>query len=230
MNRQRRNITKRRNVLVFHRGHKITVPNHPTEICTQPWFPLTVRVTSNGATDTAITLGELYSAWSSQLYGLGNSTSTVNFRIQSIRVWGPIRGTTESVPVTTPLSLSVLDLFDDVNSTSGAPIGAPMILEQITNYPDAVNRARCGYVYSTAQQQKSLFATPGNPEEICRISGFTSSSVAYISVLWRPFSTNVPPVLRPIDDDSDVELISTPKDFSSRHSDVGYQKARGQRR
>lgn len=163
-----------RNEIVFHRGHKITVPNHPTDFCAQPWFPLVVRI-NNPAT---VKFSDLYSAIVSQLNGLSFANSALMVRLLSIRLWGPIP-TTNAV-----LRMVVKDVFDD--TISGAVPGAQVVLEVIENYADQVNRARVGYVYSTAQQQKGLFCINGANDDIITTAGAGTGSVAYIQLLWRP--------------------------------------------
>lgn len=164
-----------RNEIVFHRGHKLTVPNHPTDFCAQPWFPLVVRINNPGA---AVKFTDLYLAMVSQLTGLSFQNSALMVRLMSIRLWGPIP-TTSAV-----LRLVVKDIFDDTIGTSVA--GAQVVLEVIENYADQVNRARVGYVYSTAQQQKGLFVISGTNDDIFTTSGAGTGSVAYIQLLWRP--------------------------------------------
>jgi len=107
----------------------------------------------------------------------------------------------------------VRDVFDsNVGSIAAA---SQMILEEVSDYADAVNRARVGYVYSSAQQQKSLLASIGAPDEIVDLSGTGNGSIAYIKVLWRPFTTGPPPAVDANNDaddeesDSEVEIIRT---------------------
>jgi hypothetical protein len=78
------------------------------------------------------------------------------------------------------------DIFDDVAQSS--ILGAQTHLEVVENFADQVNRARVGYVYSTAQQQKSLFVATGVTDQICALSGAGNGSVAYVQILWRPFA------------------------------------------
>lgn len=166
---------QRKNEIVFHKGHRISVPNHPTEYCSQPWFSLVLRVLNPS---TSITFGELYNAFTQQLTGLSFTGSVLNVRLFSIRVWGPIPTTN------TPLRMTVRDVFEDVSGTSSS-VGN---LEVIENFADQVNRARVGYEYSTAQQQKSLFVIAASTDQIVALSGAGAGSVAYVRLLWRPYS------------------------------------------
>jgi len=179
----------RKNQIVFHRGHRINVPNHPTEFCSVPWWPLTVRL--NNPT-TTITMGGIYNAMVAQLTGLSFFGATLNIRLLAIEIWGPIPATN------TPLAVIYRDVFDDIIGVS--PSGAQGILEEVTNYADQVNRARTGYVYSSAQQQKSLFLTTGQGNVVVSLSGAGDGSVAYLRILWRPYIGGAPP-----SDPSDVE-------------------------
>jgi len=172
-----------RNVIQFHKGHKVKVPNHPYEITSQPWFPLTVRVNNpTGILD----FGGLYNAIVTQLSGLSIPGSVLSVRLMAVRVWGPIPTTN------TPLVMRVYDLFDDIAGST--PVGN-QIFDEITDYADQVNRARCGFVWSTAQQQKVLLATTGSNDKIVWLGGAGNGSVAYVTLLWRPAPQNAPPAL-----------------------------------
>lgn len=168
---------QRKNLISFHKGHRLTVPNHPTDYCSQPWFSLVLRIINPTG---GITFGELYTAFTQQLNGISFNASTLNVRIFSIRVWGPIPTTNA------PLRMTVRDIFDDaVVSTTG--VGN---LEIIENFADQVNRARVGYEFSAAQQQKSLFVIANTSDQIVALSGAGAGSVAYIRLLWRPYSAS----------------------------------------
>lgn len=171
-------VKKTANSLVFHKGHRLKVPNHPTEFCAEPWFPLIVRI-NNPA--TAITVGNIYTSLIAQIPGLSFVDAIFCARLYSIRVWGPI-------PVTNaPLRCVFRDIFDDL--VVNTPAGSQATLEVVENYGDQVNRARVGYVYSSVQQQKSLFCVSGATDVIVSISGAGTGSVAYVQLLWRPSRT-----------------------------------------
>lgn len=170
-----------RDVLVFRRGHKIKVPNHPTEITSQPWFNLVLRMNNPTGLVKASTI---YNAMVTQLAGISFASSLINIRLLSVHIWGPIPTTN------TPLVCRFYDLFDEVSGTT--PLG-DMILTEITDYADQVNRARVGYRYSTAQQQKSLIVASGAEDFFLNVSGAGVGSVAYFYLLWRPFPQTPPP-------------------------------------
>lgn len=175
--------------VAFIKAHKIKIPNHPTELVSQPWFPLILRMNNpTGIVDA----GALYNAMVTQLAGISFVASLLNIRLQNVRVWGPI-------PVTnTPLVVRFYDLFDEVAGST--PVGN-LIVEEITDYGDQVNRARVGYVYSSAQQQKSLLLTTGSNDKVLSLSGAGNGSVAYFHLLWRPFPQGLPPSLDVFDFD-----------------------------
>jgi hypothetical protein len=177
MQRRRTRVVRRKdkNVVPFIRGHRINMPSHPTEFCAIPWNSLIVRI--NNPT-TSVTLGGLYTEIVSQLTGLSFANGTLNVRLHSVRVWGPIPTTN------TALRVTIRDVFDDVVGVTAA---TGTILEVIENYADQVNRAHCGYVFSTAQQQKSLYIINGSTDPIVTLSGMGNGSVVYIQLLWRPF-------------------------------------------
>lgn len=165
----------------FIKAHKIKIPNHPGEFCSQPWFSLVLRLNNpTGFVDA----GTLYNAMVVQLSGVSFVSSLINIRLQTVKVWGPI-------PVTNvPLVVRFYDLFDDIAGSQ--PIGN-LVAEEVTDYGDQVNRARVGYVYSSAQQQKSLLLASGSNDKILAISGGGSGSLAYFHLLWRPFPQALPP-------------------------------------
>lgn len=186
---------QRKNQIVFHKGHRLTVPNHPTEYCSQPWFSLVLRILNP---TTGITIGEIYNAFTSQLTGISFTASILNVRLFSIRVWGPIPTTN------TPLRMTVRDIFDDVVvSTSTTGVGN---LEIIENFADQVNRARVGYEYSAAQQQKSLFVIAAATDQVVALAGAGAGSVAYIRLLWRPYSPA--PGLSTLSTANDIDQLS----------------------
>jgi len=169
--------------VAFIKAHKIKISNHPTEFCSQPWFSLVLRLNNpTGFVDA----GALYNAMVVQLSGLSFTSSLINIRLQNTKVWGPIP------VVNTPLVVRFYDLFDDI---AGSTPTGNLVLEEITDYGDQVNRARVGYVYSSAQQQKSLLLTSGSNDKVVAVSGGGAGSVAYFHLLWRPFPQALPPGL-----------------------------------
>lgn len=173
--------TSTRQMTLFHKGHRLRIPNHPTEIITQPWFPLVVRVSNPANT---FTFGDLYTAFLTQYRGaITFNGSQFTIRLLRIRVWGPIPATNTAV------SVRFFDIFDDIVATE--PV-RPQILEEITNYADQVNRARVGYSYSSAQQQKALYVANGTQDKIFEAGGLGTGSVAYFDLLWRPVPAQLP--------------------------------------
>jgi hypothetical protein len=94
------------------------------------------------------------------------------------------------------------------------------ILEQLTNYADAVNRSRVGYRFSTAQQQQSNIAISTTATPLCSTSGAGPSSVLYIKLLWRAQNvvpsrqSEIYPNLRSMPhppEDSPPEYVMVPK-------------------
>lgn len=181
----KKNLTPKVNKfqISFIKAHRLNIPSHPTEITSQPWFPLVLRMNNpTGIVDA----GTLYNAMVTQLSGISFVASLINVRIQNIRIWGPIPATN------VPLVVRFFDLFDEV---AGSTPAGNMVLEELTNYADQVNRAKIGFSYSTAQQQKSLLLTGGSNDRIVWISGGGVGSVMYVQLLWRPFPQGTPPSL-----------------------------------
>jgi hypothetical protein len=118
----------------------------------------------------------------------------------------------------------VFDVFQD--SISGITFDG--VLEQITDYPDAVNRAVVGYQYSSAQQQKSVPMEPQNTVAIfTQQSGVGNAAVMYINLLWRVFSSvpllhelpeaNVASEDQHSDSDSEIEVIRSSRKSSKKY-------------
>jgi len=159
--------------IIFRKGDKINIPNHPTEFMSRPWFQLVLRIDNPG---TSVTLGQIHGALGTQL-GFTPPAATA-YRFLDLRLWGPL-------PVTAnALIMIVFDIF-----TPGVGGVVHGVLEQITNYADAVNRARIGYRFPTAQQQQSNVATSTTATPLCSISGAGPSAVLYIKLLWRVQAT-----------------------------------------
>jgi hypothetical protein len=108
--------------------------------------------------------------------------------------------------------MRVYDVFDEV-LTSGA--ADQMILEEITDYADQVNRARVGYVFSTAQQQKSILLANANDDKFIALGGAGTGSIMYVNLLWRPFPGSLPTFAddQGSDSDSEIEVISQKKGY-----------------
>jgi len=186
--RSGRRKARGKDVIDFHRGHKISVPNHPPEFCSIPWFALTVRYPNPG---TLVTTANISNAIQEQL-GTALAPTPLNIRLLSVRLWGPI-------PVTNnALVLRILDTFQGSGTGSGFE---NMIVEQITDFGDQVNRARCGYRWSTAQQQRAIFAG-GSAIPVVNTTGAGPGSVMYFNLLWRPWQSSAPPALSQSDDET----------------------------
>jgi len=185
---------RRRFEVPFLKGHRLRVPNHPTEFYAIPWFQLVLRILNP---TNEITYGQIYSNLLSQL-GITIPSGSINVRLQSMRLWGPTNAR---------LTMTVQDVFDQI--TGSVPVGTQLTLEEISDYADAVNRARVGYEYSSAQQQKSLFMTTASSDTICSIAGAGAGSVAYITLMWRPFRiTGPPPAIMEISSsDEEIEVL-----------------------
>lgn len=163
-----------RKSIAFHRGVKLRVPNHPPEFTSRPWFPITLRIDSPG---TTVLLSQIRLALLTQL-GFGAATTSLCFRFQSVRLWGPI-------PITpSPLIMIIYDLLYDPAASN-----AEGVLEQITDYPDAVNRARVGYRFSDAQYQISRVASTATANLFSSQVGAGTGAVMYINCLWRLYTT-----------------------------------------
>lgn len=167
---------KKKHQITMFAGHKLRVPNHPPEIEVQPWYHLVVAFPSGNYTN--VTMGDVYSRLTAQSGITVSGTAIFALRIRSTRVWGPI-------PVNPSLLRVVFrDIFDD---SIGTVANTPGVLDVIGNYGDAVNRARVGYQYSTAQQQKAVLASSGAIDSFINITT-TGDTTIYVDLLWRPYT------------------------------------------
>jgi len=172
-----KNSKKRMSTGILRKGHIFKFGPHPPSFCSRPWFPLTVAILDIGQT---LTYSQLAGALAVQT-GL-SAGDFFAIRIRSIRIWGPI-------PITaTPLRVVFYDIFSDPIPTGSAP----GVLEQITNFPDGVNRETVGYLYSGAQQNNSLVMGPGLTTPITAQTGAGTGSVMYVSLLFRIENTSGP--------------------------------------
>lgn len=165
-------------------GGRYKILSHPPSFTSGPWWNLTVRIDSPGAIIT--TLG-LRDQMSSQI-GSG-TVNNFQVRLQSVRFWG----STGTSGTSGPSPINIL-IHDPIAISAAAPSGGTggRILEQITDYPDVVNRAAFGYKYPKAQRDFSLALTGTAAGNLFITNGMGSNSVVYINLQWR-FAPSVPP-------------------------------------
>jgi hypothetical protein len=192
-----RTLRKRKQI----HGHILTVPPHPPDFVSRPWYNLVVRIESPPA---VLNTQVISTAIESQL---GISSGLLNIRLQTVRVWGALVAPDAGSPLQ-PVVLVVFDPFRGVQSVVTAD--QSRVLEQITDYPDMVNRASVGFKYSEAQSELSLYANPGgSAQPLFQLSGAGPNSIMYINLLWR--AGVISPTLFDVDtqsEDSEVEIIS----------------------
>jgi len=163
-----------KDIVRYHRGDRIRVPSHPPEFMSRPWYNLVLRIEDPG---TTLSLAAIRSALLTQL-GFGASTTSASIRLNSVRAWGPV-----PVPPN-PVVMIVYDPFiDDSLSANNS------ILEQITDYPDGVNRACVGYRYSTASFQRSIITSTATTKNMFAFSGMPTGSIVYLDILWRVYNS-----------------------------------------
>jgi hypothetical protein len=147
--------------------HKLSTPAHPFQFNIQPWFSLTVRLTS---LTTSLSIQGLRLAMISQL-GLnftGASDSTFDVRLQRAYFWGGLLPM-NSASVLQPLTVTVRDLFITIGNDSGFPdLNSLNVLEQYADYPNQVSRAKLGFEYSDAHKQAVI------PADIANTSSFST--------------------------------------------------------
>jgi hypothetical protein len=170
-------------------GKRYTVSPHPSSFVSAPWYPLVVRIDSP-ATPTITTI-QLRDAIVSQL---GITLTILNVRLQTVRLWSAISGSS-------PPERLFVQVLDPISAIFGS-LTAPnlRILEQLTDYPDAVNRACIGYRYPKAQREVAILCNGTDSSSLLRTSGMGPGSVLYFYLQWRSNALV-------IQDSSDFEIV-----------------------
>lgn len=163
------------------KGHRLTLPSHPTTFCSEPWFPLILRLKD---VPIEITTETLYAAIITQLGRTFAVGIALSFRLQSLRLWGPIPTTNDE------LILQVSDLFTTL-SLNGSITQSGTLME-LSSFADQVNRAAVGFKYPFAQEQLSLIGGAGLRTLVARTVGAGTGSIMYVKLLWRPYRGTPP--------------------------------------
>jgi hypothetical protein len=189
---RKRTKNNRRKVMKTLVGRKFQPSPHPPDFTSRPWFPLTLRIEAPGASLTTV---DIANALSTQL-GFSVSGQFLNIRLFSIRAWASLNAGGNL----NPLNCVILDVFQTITSSNAR------VLEQITSYPDAVNRACIGYKYDKTHSDLSIFMGTATPVSVANFTNMGANSVVYLQILWRCF--DVLPTLLDTDWD-DLPSISS---------------------
>lgn len=167
-------------------GHKLKVPSLPPDFTAVPWYPITLRLENPG---TAVTTLNVEQVLSTQL-GLTFPFGTVDIRLNSVRVWGPLTSPMGSSALQ-PLSMAVLDPIGSGGTATTGGTGF-RTMEVITDFPDQVQRSAVGYKYSLSNSQTSLRCVgTGSGVTLWNLQGAGPGSVMYINILWRSPNVSV---------------------------------------
>jgi hypothetical protein len=150
-------------------GCKLKPAAHPPEFTSRPWYELTVRMDNAAASVTAV---QVATSIANQLFG---AVQPIFFRLQSVKVWGPLPSFTAG-----PLQQISVAILDPLAQNITLP--TQRVLEQYTRYPDQVQRASIGYKYPIAQ---SDLVITGGDNALLSATGLGPGSVIYWRVLWR---------------------------------------------
>lgn len=169
----------RRENHLIENGSKLRPLPHPTDFESVPWFPLTVRIENANSihfgTTTVSGTVSIFAALASQI----GVTASINVRIQSVRVWGPILAM-NSATALPPVRVWFRNLTETTSGAQG-------VLEDIISYPDQVSRAAVGFTWPKAQQAISV---PPKSDSVFTlinlITGGGAGTVTYVRLLWRP--------------------------------------------
>lgn len=168
------------------RAHKLRVPSNPPDFTAVPWYHLILRIQNPAAN---LTTGVIISNFITQT-GLNTTTEGIDIRLNSIRVWGALKSLASDK--LQPLRLAV---YDPVGSSSSIPGGTGgtgrRVLDVITDFPDAVNRAALGYTFSSTQRQVAIACPTGGTTPLFNLNGVGPDSVCYIDLLWRSPNINI---------------------------------------
>jgi len=154
------------------------IPTCPPDFVSAPWYNLIVRI-DNPA--TTLSKAQVQMAIESQL-GFTFATNS-EVRLHRVRVWGQLVDTASSAPLQ-PVNMLVFDPFS-LSATS-------RVLEQITGYPDQVNRAALGYEYPLAQRQTTVRLDTTLTAPILALNGMGPNSVVYLNLEWRSARASPP--------------------------------------
>jgi hypothetical protein len=161
-------------------GHKINVPSLPPDFTAIPWYPIVLRLENPG---TAVTTLNVENVLATQL-GLTFPSGTVDIRLISVRVWGPLT-TPTGTSALKPLNMAVLDPIGSGGTATTGGTGT-RTMEVITDYPDQVQRPAVGYKYSISNSQTSLRCVgTGSGVTLWNLQGAGTGSIMYINILWR---------------------------------------------
>lgn len=161
-------------------GHKIKVPSLPPDFTAVPWYPIVLRLENPG---TAVTTLSVETVLATQL-GLTFPSGTVDVRLISVRVWGPLT-TPTGTSALQPLSMAVLDPIGSGGTATTGGTGV-RTMEVITDFPNQVQRSSVGYKYSMSNSQTSLRCVgTGGGVTLWNLQGAGAGSVMYINILWR---------------------------------------------
>lgn len=159
------------------KSRRFNPPSHPPSFMSRPWYNLVVRLENPPA---LITTQILATALSNQL-GVSVAGGVLNVRLQSIRIWGALASGNSPLP---PINVLIFDLFRAMQTPTATD--AVRVLEQITDFPDQVNRSCVGYRYDLSHRELSVWMTVASaPTAILSCTGLGPNSVAYFDVLWR---------------------------------------------
>lgn len=161
-------------------GHKLKVHSLPPDFTAVPWYPIVLRLENPGV---AVSTLNVETVLATQL-GLTFPSGTVDIRLVSVRVWGPLT-TPTGTSALKPLSMAVLDPIGSGGTATTGGTGT-RTLEVITDYPDQVQRPAVGYKYSAASSQTSIRCNgTGSGVFLWNLQGAGPGSVMYLNILWR---------------------------------------------
>jgi len=166
----------------------MAISPHPPSFCSFPWYNLTVRIDSPTVN---VTTQLLQQSISTQL-GVTFNAGQTDVRLQSVKIWGALQSFNASSTLN-PINVLILD---PIASATGVSTGTgPRVLEQITDYPDQVNRACIGYEYPKAQREFALRCVGTQPgSNLIVANGLGNGAVIYFHLQWRN-GLGIPPSL-----------------------------------
>jgi hypothetical protein len=177
----------------------VNIPSQPPSFVSFPWYPLTVRL---AGVNTPIISANLFAQMTTQL----NLVATVfSVRLQHVKVWGALVPPNGSA-VLQPLTIQILD---PIGATAASAIGGTgtRVLEQLTDFPDQVNRSSIGYIYPRAQREFAFTINATSTVPLIVASGVGPNSVVYLHLQWR-VDTVVPiPSLIPGETEDFVDIV-----------------------
>lgn len=148
----------------------------PPQVNTHPWYRMTIFFNNSDVTNDYSYSWNSLNSYMQEMYGVG--THTFEFRIISVRAWGPVaRGASQSN--SSDLGLECYSIIDLQSTTTNQ--NEPLYIK--LDYAGVNKRSFLQYTYPKAHRQTVLSSENGfGSNSFAFVNG---CELVYINVLWR---------------------------------------------